>query len=181
MADLVRAAKGLAAIGNPEDLPQNQNSHFNIPGYANFGNLRILVSPYLKYNLTTKETDIIMFNSKNLGALIVGRRAARARVGRAGLRHQQHRHRRELRLRRAQRRPGCCAIVHRTVVLKDLTRCSSALASAGVVIYCRACRAQRGRQPGSTTSCSLQSPVPGLRGSRRRWLPGLRWWTGTSF
>lgn len=71
MADLVRAAKGLAAIGNPEDLPQNQNSHFNIPGYANFGNLRILVSPYLKYNLTTKETDIIMFNSKNLGALIV--------------------------------------------------------------------------------------------------------------
>lgn len=46
-------------------------AHFNIPGYANFGNLRILVSPYLKYNLTTKETDIIMFNSKNLGALIV--------------------------------------------------------------------------------------------------------------
>jgi hypothetical protein len=58
-------------ITGPESLPQNQNSSFQIPGYANFGNLRILVSPFVRFNTETKETDIMMFNSKNLGALIV--------------------------------------------------------------------------------------------------------------
>ena len=55
----------------PQGLPQNQTSKFNIPGYANFGNLRILVSPFMNFNVQTKETDIIMFNSRNLGAIIV--------------------------------------------------------------------------------------------------------------
>jgi len=58
-------------IHGEADLPQNQNSSFQIPGYANFGNLRILVSPFLRFDTNTKQTDIIMFNSQNLGALIV--------------------------------------------------------------------------------------------------------------
>jgi hypothetical protein len=61
-------------ITGPESLPQNATSAFQIPGYANFGNLRILVSPFLRFDTTTKETDIIMFNSRNLGALIVDQR-----------------------------------------------------------------------------------------------------------
>lgn len=31
----------------------------------------ILVSPFMNFNVATRETDIIMFNSRNLGALIV--------------------------------------------------------------------------------------------------------------
>ena len=39
------------------------------PGLCNFGGgLRILVSPFMNVNTTTKVTDIIMFNSRNLGA-----------------------------------------------------------------------------------------------------------------
>jgi hypothetical protein len=44
---------------------------FKIPGYGNFGGLRILVSPFMKFDTAAKTTDIIMFNSRNLGALIV--------------------------------------------------------------------------------------------------------------
>src|SRR5271155_4802015 len=33
--------------------------------------LRILVSPFMMFDVPTKTTDIIMFNSRNLGALIV--------------------------------------------------------------------------------------------------------------
>lgn len=50
---------------------QDQNSSFKIPSYATFGNLRVLVSPFMPYNVQTKVTDIIMCNSRNLGALIV--------------------------------------------------------------------------------------------------------------
>ncbi len=58
-------------ITGPESLPQNQNSSFPIPGYANFGALRILVSPFLRFNPATMETDIMMVNRRNLGAMIV--------------------------------------------------------------------------------------------------------------
>jgi len=50
-------------------------SSFKLPGYANFGGLRILVSPFMMFDVaTTKATDIIVFNSRNLGALIVDER-----------------------------------------------------------------------------------------------------------
>ena len=58
-------------ITGPQSLPQNATSTFKLPGYANFGGLRILVSPFMNFNVATKVTDIIMFNSRNLGALIV--------------------------------------------------------------------------------------------------------------
>jgi hypothetical protein len=46
----------------------------NVPGYANFGGLRILVSPFMRFDTSSKTTDLIMFNSRNLGALIVDQR-----------------------------------------------------------------------------------------------------------
>jgi hypothetical protein len=49
-------------------------SSFELPGYANFGGLRILVGPFMMFDVATKTTDIIMFNSRNLGALIVDER-----------------------------------------------------------------------------------------------------------
>jgi hypothetical protein len=65
-----KAAPGLGQntgnIKGPEDLPQDQNSSFQIPTYATFGNLRILVSPFMPFNTQTKTTDIIMCNSRNL-------------------------------------------------------------------------------------------------------------------
>ncbi len=54
-----------------EDLPQNATSAFQIPSYFPYGNLRVLVSPFMPFNTATKTTDIIMCNSQNLGALIV--------------------------------------------------------------------------------------------------------------
>jgi hypothetical protein len=38
---------------------------------SSFGGLRILVSPFMMFDVASKTTDIIMFNSRNLGALIV--------------------------------------------------------------------------------------------------------------
>lgn len=55
---------------NPEDLPQNQKSAPVIPFYGNGLNFRIMVSPFMRFNADLRTTDIIMFNSKNLGALI---------------------------------------------------------------------------------------------------------------
>jgi hypothetical protein len=47
---------------------------FKIPGYGNFGGLRILVSPFMNFNVQAKTTDIMMFNSRNLGALITDKK-----------------------------------------------------------------------------------------------------------
>ena len=43
----------------------------DLPKHIYFGGLRILVSPFMMFDVATKTTDIIMFNSQNLGALIV--------------------------------------------------------------------------------------------------------------
>jgi hypothetical protein len=51
-------------------LPQNQNSAPVLPSYLGM-NFRILVSPFVKYSPTDKTTDLLMFDSKNLGALVV--------------------------------------------------------------------------------------------------------------
>jgi hypothetical protein len=65
-------AQAQAAV-DPTTASQQLTAAPTIPGYFGLGsNLRILVSPFLRFNQDTKETDIIMFNSKNLGALIVG-------------------------------------------------------------------------------------------------------------
>ena len=47
--------------------------HFSKAGF--FAPARILVSPFMKFDTTTKTTDILMFNSRNLGALIVDQEA----------------------------------------------------------------------------------------------------------
>jgi hypothetical protein len=47
---------------------------FDVSGYANFGGIRILVSPFMNFNVQSKTTDIMMFNSRNLGALIVDKK-----------------------------------------------------------------------------------------------------------
>jgi hypothetical protein len=38
---------------------------------SGFGGLRILASPFMRFDTNSKTTDLIMFNSRNLGALIV--------------------------------------------------------------------------------------------------------------
>ncbi len=58
-------------LSTTADLPQNATSAFKIPSYFPYGNLRVLVSPFMPFDLTTKVTDIILCNSQNLGALIV--------------------------------------------------------------------------------------------------------------
>ncbi len=40
-----------------------------------------LVSPFMNFDTNAKTTDIIMFNSRNLGALIVDEQSSRTRVG----------------------------------------------------------------------------------------------------
>lgn len=53
-----------------QGLPQNQNSAPVLPGYLGLP-FRILVSPFIHFDPSTRTTDIMMFNSRNLGALIV--------------------------------------------------------------------------------------------------------------
>jgi hypothetical protein len=53
-----------------EGLPQMQTSAPILPGYLGLP-FRILVSPFVRFDPITRQTDILMFNSKNLGALIV--------------------------------------------------------------------------------------------------------------
>lgn len=55
-------------------LPQSQNSAPVLPNYLGLP-FRILVSPYMRFNPLTRATDILMFNSQNLGALIVAQDA----------------------------------------------------------------------------------------------------------
>jgi hypothetical protein len=49
-----------------------------LPNYLGLP-FRILVSPFVNYNPTTRCTDIMMFNSQNLGALIVKERLGECR------------------------------------------------------------------------------------------------------
>jgi hypothetical protein len=54
----------------PEGLPQKQASAPNLPGYLGLP-FRIIVSPFARFDPATRSTDILMFNSQNLGALVV--------------------------------------------------------------------------------------------------------------
>ena len=58
------------------------------------------------FDVATKTTDIIMFNSRNLGALIVDEKSPRQELGRTAVLDPEPRYRRELRVRCAQRRSG---------------------------------------------------------------------------
>jgi hypothetical protein len=53
-----------------EGLPQKQASAPNLPGYLGLP-FRIIVSPFARFDPATRSTDILMFNSQNLGALVV--------------------------------------------------------------------------------------------------------------
>lgn len=57
-------------ISRPEGIPQHMTSAPILPSYLGLP-FRILVSPFMRFDPLTRETDILMFNSKNLGALIV--------------------------------------------------------------------------------------------------------------
>ena len=52
-------------------LPQRQDSAFQLPNYLGLP-FRILVSPFVNFDPINRVTDILMFESRNLGALIVG-------------------------------------------------------------------------------------------------------------
>lgn len=52
------------------NMPQNRTSAPVLPSYLGLP-FKILVSPFMNYAPSTRTTDILMFNSKNLGALIV--------------------------------------------------------------------------------------------------------------
>jgi hypothetical protein len=53
-----------------EGYPQTINSAPNLPGYFPFP-FRIIVSPFVNFNPATRLTDIMLFDSNELGALIV--------------------------------------------------------------------------------------------------------------
>lgn len=61
-------------VGGPtstqQGLPQNQNSAPVLPTYLPL-NFRILVSPFVRFDPVQRVTDIMMFSSQHLGALIV--------------------------------------------------------------------------------------------------------------
>src|SRR5215472_668007 len=65
-----------------------------------------LASPFMNFDTNAKTTDIIMFNSRNLGALIVDERPHVKEWDEPPVRYPEHRYRGKLRVRRAQRRPG---------------------------------------------------------------------------
>jgi hypothetical protein len=54
----------------PEDIDQTLNTPAVIPGYFPYP-LKVLVSPFVPYNETNNTCDIMIFDSSNLGALIV--------------------------------------------------------------------------------------------------------------
>ena len=56
---------------HPAGLPQRQDSAFQLPNYLGLP-FRILVSPFVNFDPINRVTDILMFESRNLGALIVG-------------------------------------------------------------------------------------------------------------
>jgi hypothetical protein len=51
-------------------LPQQQKSAFQLPSYLGLP-FKILVSPFVNFDPIGRTTDVLMFNSRNLGALIV--------------------------------------------------------------------------------------------------------------
>lgn len=57
-------------ISKPEGVPQRQTSAPMLPNYLGLP-FKILVSPFMRFDPVARTTDILMFNSKNLGALIV--------------------------------------------------------------------------------------------------------------
>ena len=58
------------AFNSTETMPQGMTSAPVLPNYLGLP-FRIIVSPFMRFDPATKCTDIIMFNSANLGALIV--------------------------------------------------------------------------------------------------------------
>lgn len=62
---------GDAPVATPlVDLDQRLTSRPKMPGYAGLS-FNIIVSPFVPFNVTNNTADMIMFNSQNLGALIV--------------------------------------------------------------------------------------------------------------
>jgi hypothetical protein len=57
-------------VSTPAGLPQTQTSAPMLPNYLGLP-FRILVSPFVRFDPVNRVTDIMMFNSVNLGALIV--------------------------------------------------------------------------------------------------------------
>jgi hypothetical protein len=57
-------------VSVPEGLPQTQTSAPMLPNYLGLP-FRILVSPFVRFDPINRNTDVMMFNSVNLGALIV--------------------------------------------------------------------------------------------------------------
>jgi hypothetical protein len=57
-------------ISKQEGIPQQMTSAPVIPNYLGLP-FRILVSPFMRFDPVLRNCDILMFNSKNLGALIV--------------------------------------------------------------------------------------------------------------
>ena len=55
----------------PSGLPQRQDSAMELPNYLGLP-FKILVSPFVNFDPINRVTDILMFESRNLGALIVG-------------------------------------------------------------------------------------------------------------
>jgi hypothetical protein len=53
-----------------QGLPQRQQSYFELPNYLGLP-FRILVSPFVFYDPIQRLTNILMFEARNLGALIV--------------------------------------------------------------------------------------------------------------
>jgi hypothetical protein len=56
-------------ITKVEGLPQNQTSAPILPNYLGLP-FRIMVSPFVNYDPATRKTDIMMFNSSQLGAMV---------------------------------------------------------------------------------------------------------------
>lgn len=57
-------------LTTPEGQPQRQQSAFQLPNYLGLP-FKILVSPFMNFDPINRVCDILMFNSRNLGALVV--------------------------------------------------------------------------------------------------------------
>lgn len=57
-------------VSQQAGLPQRQDSAFQLPSYLGLP-FRILVSPFINFDPINRLTDILMFESRSLGALIV--------------------------------------------------------------------------------------------------------------
>jgi hypothetical protein len=72
----------------------NYNHMTSTPMLPNYLGLpfRILCSPFVHFDPETRTTDVMMFNSKNLGAIIEAE-APHVKVGRRTLQDPEHEHR----------------------------------------------------------------------------------------